>query len=481
MKKKSNTGLIIAIAVVFAIVFMGAIVAAVSFLGGRFLKSPEVKVMAGFANMMLEIAEYDSSLSQKIDFASIQALGDAGTMHTDTDVSVTMPDSRIGNMSFSIDALTNRSEKKAAYDIGIGAYGFEVPFADIAATQDTLYISLPMFLKDTYSVGLTQLGEDFNNSQWAKLFNTKLPEDYSIVLFDDLDDEEESTGNWNQFYQTLKESVRYQNIGEKKDGYTGARVLVEQEAANRCVEALAADMRANASYEVYQNRLKNAEDGEDFDEAIEALESLRFATDCMLDFYFDKNGRIVNIATPVDIETEDGSAISIDIVFSGEERAIDVIEGNIYVKDDGSIYYIGIDRTADVSDTLYSEDLEISLQTDSHDNDMLFSYQNEFGKEDLDFDMELYIETPENNLLLQADGEFTDIVKGESYTFRINNAKLAVNDKVLCYASVVSKIETSDKEPKIPDSALDLLAMDSSEIQQLIYEAMASIRTLNYD
>ena len=134
MEKKSNTGLIIALSVAFAVVFMGIIAAAVFFVGGRLVKSPEVRMTAGFANMMLEMAEYDSSLSEKVDFDSIRALGDAGTMHMDTDVSVTMPDSEIGNMSFSFDTLTNRSEKKATCDIGVGVYGFEVSFADIAAT-----------------------------------------------------------------------------------------------------------------------------------------------------------------------------------------------------------------------------------------------------------------------------------------------------------------------------------------------------------
>ncbi|MBD5470288.1 MAG: hypothetical protein HDR19_04010 [Lachnospiraceae bacterium] len=481
MEKKSNTGLIIALSVAFAVVFMGIIAAVAFFVGGRFVKSPEVRMTAGFANMMLEIAQYDSSLSEEIDFAAIEEYKKTGTIHTDTDVSITVPESEIGNMSFNIDALTNISQKKANCDIGVGVYGFEVQFADIAATSDTLYISLPMFLKDTYSLGLTQLGKDFNNSQWAKLLDTELPEDYSIALFESSDEEEEPTGNWNQFYQTVKENVRYQNIAEKKDGCTGVRTLLEQEAANLCVEALAADMRESASYEAYQSRPQNMQKGEDLDKAIEVLESVRFETDCMLDFYFDNKGRIVNIVTPADIEMEDGSAVSVEIVFSGEERVLDVIEGNIYVKDGGSIYYIGIDRNADVSDTLYSEDLEISLQTDSHDNDMLFSYQNEFGKEDLDFDMEIYIEIPDNNLRLQADGEFTDIVKGESYTFRINNAKLEVDDENLCYASVVSKLEPSNKDPEIPDDAKDLLTMDTSEIQMLIYEALSSLRTLNYD
>ena len=354
-------------------------------------------------------------------------------------------------------------------------YGFEMQFADIAATSDMLYISLPMFLKDTYSLGLTQLGEDFNNSQWAALLDTELPEDYSIALFETDDTTEEETGTWDQFYGTVTENIRYQNIEEKKNGCTGVRVLLDRDAANLCVEALADDLRKNAAYAAYQNR------DEDIEEAIEVLSSLRFATDCMLDFYIDKKGRIVNIATPADIALEDGSAVAVEIDFTGQERVIDIIEGSIYVKEDDVIYYIGIDREASVSDTRYSEDIAISVQTDDHDNDVQFSYKNDFGKEDLSFDMEIYIEAPDTSMLLNADGEFTDIIKGESYTFRINNASLAIDDEELCYASIVSKFEPSDEEPEIPDEAQDLLAMDSLEIQQLFYEALSSIRTLNYD
>lgn len=475
MEKKNNTGLIIAISVLFAVVFMGVVAAAVFFVGGRLFKSPEVRMKAGVANMLLELAQYDSSLSDEIDFGAIQELRETGTVHTNTDISVTIPERDINNMSFSVDVLTNKKEKKANCDIGIGMYGFEMQFADIAATSDMLYISLPMFLKDTYSLGLTQLGEDFNNSQWAALLDTELPEDYSIALFETDDTTEEENGTWDQFYGTVTENIRYQNIEEKKNGCTGVRVLLDRDAANLCVEALADDLRKNAAYAAYQNR------DEDIEEAVEVLSSLRFATDCMLDFYIDKKGRIVNIATPADIALEDGSAVAVEIDFTGQERVIDIIEGSIYVKEDDVIYYIGIDREASVSDTRYSEDIAISVQTDDHDNDVQFSYKNDFGKEDLSFDMEIYIEAPDTSMLLNADGEFTDIIKGESYTFRINNASLAIDDEELCYASIVSKFEPSDEEPEIPDEAQDLLAMDSLEIQQLFYEALSSIRTLNYD
>lgn len=474
MKKKYSTGFIIGISAAYAVVFTAVVWAVVFFAGKRIVKSPELRLTTGIANMLLEVAEYDTSLSREIDFDAIQELRDTGTIHTDTKISITLPERGLNNVSFHIDALTNISEKKADYDIGAGMYGFEMPFADIAATSDTLYVSVPMIFKDTYSIGLTRLGEDFNNSAWAALIDRELPQDYSIALFE-TDNEEAGYGTWNRFYQTLKDNVRYQNIEEKKEGYTGVRVLLDQESADRCVEALVQDMQKSASYEAYKQK------NQDADKMAEALADMRFVTDCMLDFYFDEKGRIVNIATPADIETADGGAVSIDISFFGEERVLDVIAGNIYVKDGGSIYHMYIDRRGDVSDTLYSEDLTIMLQTDSSGDDILFSYRNEFGKENLDFDMEVFIKTPDTRLKLCADGEFTDIVKGEGYTFRVNNAALAVDNEELCYASIVSKLEPSDESPEIPKSAQDLLAMDTLEIQQLLYEVMSSVRTLDYD
>ena len=62
------------------------------------------------------------------------------------------------------------------------------------------------------------------------------------------------------------------------------------------------------------------------DALLEDAMSMRLETDYVLDFYFDKQGRIVNISSPADMKTIDGDLLAVDIQFKGEERVLDVIE-----------------------------------------------------------------------------------------------------------------------------------------------------------
>lgn len=223
-------------------------------------------------------------------------------------------------------------------------------------------------------------------------------------------------------------------------------------------------------------RLKEA-----FDALIEGATGVRFRTDYVLDYYFDQKGRIVNISSPVDMETEDGAVLAMNLSFLGEERVLDVIEGGIYVKHGEKIKYFGMERNAEVTDAFYNEDVTLLIQTDNHNQDMTFSYANDFDKEAMSYDMELMVDIPDGKLELEADGEFTDIVKGEGYTFRVNNSSLKVDDEELCYLSAVVELEPADEDPEIPKDSVDLLEMSMQDIQKMVYEALASIRKFDYE
>lgn len=491
-EKKNRTGLVIGIVAAVIVVIMAAV--AVFFAGRALGSKPELRLQAATAKMALEMAQYGSSLSEKIDFDSIDELRKTETIHTNTDVSITITGDETTNVEFSVDALANKSQKRMNCDIGVGMYGFQMPFADVAATSDTLYISLPPLLKDTYRVGLTNLGEEFNNSEWAELLDTTLPDDYSVELFqesenEDTDASEELFAIFNKSNGVIKENTTYENIKNNESGRAGVRVTVAKEAINQYMEALEEDIFASDFYEIYMDSLmerasdasESAQVKENVDAFIEGATAIRLRTDYVLDFYFDQKGRIVNISTPSDMETEDGALIAVDIDFSGEERALDVIEGGIYVKNGERITYLGIKREADVTDTFYNEDVTFLIQTDDHDRDMMFAYANDFDKEDMSYDMEVMIDIPDGKLYFTADGEFTDIVKGESYTFRMNNSSLEVDDEELCYLSVVMELEPVDKEPEIPEEYVDLLEMSIQDIQEMVYEALGSIRKLRYE
>ena len=156
VEKKNRAGLVIGIAAAVVVVIVAAV--AVFFAGRALGSKPELRLQAATAKMALEMAQYGSSLSEQIDFDAIDELRRTGTMHTNTDVSITVTDGETTNMEFNVDALVNQSKKSMNCEIKIGMYGFQMPFADVAATQDTLYISLSQFLKDTYRVGLTNFG-----------------------------------------------------------------------------------------------------------------------------------------------------------------------------------------------------------------------------------------------------------------------------------------------------------------------------------
>lgn len=445
MKKRWKPGVIIAAAAL--VILLGAAAFAAWRLIGA---APEMRVKLGLANMAQELSQYGSMLSEKTDFEALKAAADDGTIHTNTDVSVTIPDGKISNFSFGIDALTNRSERAAEYDISAGMYGFDVSVEKLAASSDTIYVSLPLIFDDTYSVGLSDLGREFNSSAWADIFDTKLPDDCSIELFREETDGDALDGLIEQLRgdcEIILENITCERIKEKKDGYAGVRLTIDKDAVNKCMGSLAEDIGESSLYEELAG---NTKAGEDAAAVIAGLKTVTHTTDVVLDFYFDKKGRIVYLETPNDVELSDGSAYSADFGFLGEERALDVIEGSIYIKTGDELVRLGLCRTADLSDEVYGEDINILLQTDSRE------------------------------LCLAARGELSDVVKGEGFTFRVDNASVSKDGDELCYLSASVALEPSGESPELPENAVNLLGLDENGIYMLLYEAIGSIR-MNYE
>jgi hypothetical protein len=70
---------------------------------------------------------------------------------------------------------------------------------------------------------------------------------------------------------------------------------------------------------------------------------------------------------------------------------------------------------------------------------------------------------------LYADGAFTDVVKGESCTFNISNAKLVSEGENALIISGVLKVEPTDSVVEIPESSIDMFGMSQDDITSLLY------------
>ncbi len=490
--KKNMAGLVVGIlcaAAVVLVIVIGVLVSR-SLLGGG---GPQRQLTKGIANMAQEMAAYQSSVAEDIGLDAINQLKDKEPVNTRIAFKITDPSATgsLDSVDIKVDGVTDYGKKMAEYDLGVGAYGFSLDIASVIAADNTVYLSVPMvFQESIYSLELTDLGKNFNNSAWSSLMEQTMPEDYSLTLFGDKD-----TDNGETEFQNIldrqssitADSMKFETISQKKaftvDGamveYGGVRVTIDRDAYNESMEAMRDDILASDFYQNFMEGYRTTY-AADFDELKNSMDDMigrifgiRVEQDIVLDFYLDQEGRIVNISTPEDLMVSGQDigvdSIAVDIDFLGTERTLDSIEGGFYMQSGDEILYIGMSRTADITDDYYSENLMLVMQDDNSDDDITFRYSNKWGYEDQTFDLEMSIEVPESSMEIRADGGYTDIVKGESYTFQLNHGALTIDGEDLLLLTGSIGIEPAENEIEVPDNAIDVLKMSESDIEDLLY------------
>lgn len=495
--KKKKTGFLVGLlcaAAVLIVIGVGAL-AVKSLLGG----SAEQQLAKGIANMALEMAAYQNSVAEDIGLDALDNLKDTDPIRTVLDFSFTDPNAAgsITSVDIKVDGVTDCNKRRAEYELSAGAYGFSMNVGNMIAADNILYLSIPMvFQNDVYSLELTNLGRDFNSSAWSSLMNETIPEDYSLTLFEDGDvdggdgEESELERIFRKQGSVNADSVKYETIEQKRaftfDGtameYGGVRVTMDKDAYNQSMEAVKRDILASDFYEELMRGYQTTYTGdfeafrEEMDYVVEQLFGLRLEQDFVLDFYLDRKGRIVNISTPEDIAVSgqdiDIETLAVDVDFAGTERTLDSIEGGIYVQAGDEILYMGISRTADITQDYYSENLTLYMQESNSDDEITFWYANKWGYSDQSFDLQMAFDVPGTSLGISADGGFADIVKGESCTFRIDHGAVTVDGEDLLLMTGSVTVEPTDKTIEVPENAINVLEMSESDIEDLLYDIL---------
>jgi len=493
--KKNKAGLVVGILCAAAVVIV--IVMGVLITKSLFGNDPEKQLAKGIANMTEEMAAYRSSAAEDIGIVELNQLKDTQPVHTNIDLSFTDPNATgsITNIDIELDGITDYKNKMAEYDVSAGTYGINMNIGKVVAADNTLYVSVPMIFHDeVYSLELTNLGKNFNDSAWSTLMDETLPEDYSLTLFDDAKAQDSKKSELQKIFQKQSranaDAVTYEVIEKKKElamngasaEYGGVRVTMDKDVYNESMEAIKNDFLASDFYETFMEGYQTtyADDfdtfKEDMDDFVEQLFGIRFEQNPVIDFYLDSKGRIVNISTPEDIAVSgkgsDVKSIAIDISFAGTQRTLDSIEGGIYVQVGDEILYMGISRTASITKDVYNEDLTLRLQDNISDDEITFWYTNQWGYNDQTFDLQMSIEIPDTSMEISADGGFKDIVKGERYMFEINHGTITMNGEDLLLMTGSIETELSDSAIEVPEHATNILEMSTSEITDLLYDTL---------
>lgn len=491
--KKNAAGLVVGIlcaAAVVIVIVIGAL-AAKALLGGN---SPEKQLAKGIANMTKEMAAYQGSVAGDLGLDALYELADTKPIHTNMNFSFTDPSSTgsISSVNMKLDSLTDYSKKMAEYGLDVGVYGFNMNVGKIVASDNTLYVSVPLAFQDeVYSLELTNLGRDFNNSAWSSFLEEKLPEDYSLTLFGDrtrkLDEDNSLFGIFQKQGGVDADSMKVEMIGQTKeftfDGmtaeYGGVRVTIDKDAYNKAVKTMRDDVFASDVYDEYMKSYQVVY-GDDYDwfkqevdRVINQMFDIRFEQDVVLDFYLDEQGRIVNMSTPEDIavsgQDSDIESFAVDISFAGTERTLDSIDGGIYVKVGDEILYMGISRTASITEEYYKENLTLCMQENNSDDEFTFWYANEWGYDDKSFDLQMSLDGPDWSLGVSADGVFSGIVEGESFTLHIDHGAVTMDGEDMLLMTGFVGVELGENEIEVPDHAINVFEMSESDIEDLFY------------
>lgn len=495
--KKKKTGLIAGLLCAAAVVI--AIGVGVLLVKSLFGDNAKNQLAKGFANMAKEMDAYQDSVAEDIGFAELNKLKKTRPMHTNIDLSFTDPESsgNFNNIGIEIDGVTDYTKKMAEYDLSLGTYGIEMSVGKMVAADNTLYLSAPIIFQDqVYSLNLTNLGRDFNKSAWSEVINETLPEDYSLTLFEGTDVTEsiKKAGEMGELYalfqkqgkviagatkmETLKEKREFSFDGDFAE-YGGVQVTVDKDAYNQAMETLCKDILNSNYYTEFMRGYETTFRG-DFDEIKEEMDSViehmfgtRFEQDIVLDFYLDRKGRIVNISTPEDLavssEYTDLDYLAVDIEFSGTERALDCIEGGVYLQAGEEILYFGISRMAEITEESYEEDLTLILQDDRSSDEITLWYASSWGYEDQSYEIQMQMDTPDNSLGLSAEGAYTDIEKGERYTVQVDNAAITIDGENILLMTGSMSTEPAENQIEVPEKSTNILEMSEGDITSLLY------------
>lgn len=468
------------------------------------INTPRVKLARAGANMLKELSEYSTNMDSAIDFSKVKSFGEENPQADEFKVNFVLPKEKgINSFGILLKGVKDRKERKADYDLSANVMKVPVISSDIIVNDNKLFVAVPKLFEDTYFVKLDTIGADFNKSEWSKYLRISAEDDISYDFFADwkllvLDDKtRELMEKIAEDAKPLKEAVTYEKFKEelvmenaettvKSSG--GIRVCIPKDVINEFNTKVKNDLYASDFYkeraariaEDFSTLFTSEEDIKaELDGAIEEILGQQLDADLYIDFYLDNKNRIVKIVTGDEVHFIDSDVndVSLEFTFTGNDRALDCINGSFKVDKKEKMTELSVNRNASVTNELYNEDISLRLQ--KGDREYTSEYKNQWNYISHEFDGSLELGTGNITGLIEAKGGFGDIVKGESYTFDIDSVSIALNDTQLLRMSASYAVKPSDSETiDIPTNAKDFLGMSSGDISDFVGQALWSLLKL---
>lgn len=416
---------------------VAAVVLAV-ILGGWFtyVHSAPYKVRRGFLNLMREAEEMKNPLAEKIGTDKIRRMVVEDGSHLDTRLNVTLGDFFLGSMFGDItlgvdtDCEADRQEKEMAASTRVSVMNYELANLEMYGDREKLCFSIPaLYLEDVY-IENENVQRQYNRSLWASVFGEARGDDFSIDLFPDawIFGDEEGVGKafLNEYADEIAECRRHMTM--EKAGKDLYRISFEGLYFNELVRQVLYD---------YVDFTKLGRE-----DAMGLLSYFDIIDNDEISLLLEINSanRIENIRLEtIRFRCDGRMELSGDIYFLGERRSIEKMQGKVEVKRDlqeerreAEIIW-QTTQSLELDDYQMESDIKCGLTENGETRNLRFGCELECDGRKNSFDGEFSVKEAGDDIeiVVQASGGFSHIVKGESFDLELDELLLSADDEEL--------------------------------------------------
>lgn len=363
----------------------------------------------------------------------------------------------LSGLGFSIDTASDLLNRKSSGIMNITYGGTTCLSLSGQINGSNLYLTIPQLLDGSLSVHFSTLNEDLaSDSLMAQLFTEAgitLPEDFSM---DNLFGASAATDALAQFGTLLSACEDFEDAllvekADKKSVSLPSEVSAKNIynvtiPADAYVNVMNATMESVSDYSnallevVGETAVANA-DMEEFRASVDRLAAL--VGDIVLTVAVTKDGYIRYVESVVESETE---TFTLTAAFTGDKNPLNNTAVTFVADIDGELFKLTCEQTfdTDTSALAFSAD---------------FDYENE------------------TLLRISGEGEFTDMEKGEKYTFDMNYLELDLAGMFSASLAGSYYVDTTQCDISEPSGTeYNLFTMSEQDFSDLLVKMITKIR-----
>lgn len=502
--KKKQTGLLIGIILLVLVLVLTLIGGLLYYFVWR---TPQRRLIKGLTYMVKEVQDYGNPVIEEIGFAEVlDNRKDAGTF--DLSMNLGLPwFKKLPTIGVDFVRDYDYEAEKMQVSLGLSAYNIELLQGRTTVIGDTLYLEIPEVLSDAYSVNLDSLGEDYNDSVWTDLTGVRIKDDFSYDFF-----ARSGTGRAESLGKLKKElaavfaadlaeirdHMMIEEIGERKEiqrnGKTvtcdGILITLDKDDLERMADDLS-DVVFNSDYvEELLDRVLPSE--EYYDEAVELKERLQefleeqfkleLKDDLQICFYLDNKDRILAIETynGIDFKNSGIENLRFFLEFTGSNRTLDSVAGEILFEQDGNEFTVEIEREIELTKEVYEKTYAAAISVEGAKEQIEIEYVSSWDIAENEFDLEFISSASSDTLSMSAKGAFSEIEKGEAFTLDLGSFNLSMDGQTLFTLSGSLRMEPFEGNITAPNGSRDFFHLNQFEILGLILELNEIVEELDF-